>query len=48
MNRTDIFMLVDESHRTNFGIFSCPDAADVPERLLPWLHGHAADEEREE
>ena len=34
----DIFMLVDESHRTQFETSACPDAADVPECLLPWLY----------
>jgi type I restriction enzyme R subunit len=44
----DIFMLVDESHRTQFGSFCRPDEADVSPRLLFGIYRHATAKEGKE
>ena len=45
---SNVFVLVDESHRSQYGLGPRQDEAGVPERLFHRLHRHAAAEGREE
>ena len=44
----NLFVLVDESHRSVYGETGAKMEKVLPNGLLHWLHGHAADEEGEE
>ena len=44
----DVFLLVDESHRSNYGLLATKMRAVFPQCLLHRLYRNAFDEKREE